>query len=164
MFSVVLDTFTTPKSKGGMKEESLDVLAAVVDMTTEVALTRPWRRWVEAGVARGEVCLKEKGAIMGMVLSDPMPPKIGLKVGVKMLKVVDVAVVIEVLEYKEPPISLLGGSPKMGFDVGFAEAMAGGGDAGRWGAGLLIPDRVLCTMSSAELRAGSPGGMVVLSA
>lgn len=145
-----------------MKEESLDVLAAVVDTTTEVALTRPWRRWVEAGVARGEVCLK--GAIMGMVFSGPTPPKIGLKEGVKMLRVAGVVVVTEVLEYKEPPISLLGGGPKMGFDVGFAEAMAGGGDAERWGAGLLIPDRVLCTLSSAELRAGSPGGMVVLSA
>lgn len=113
---MVLVTFATPKSKGGLKE-SLDVLAGVVDMTTEVALTRPWKRWVEAGVGGGEACLKEKGAIMGIVLSGLTLPKIGLKVGVKVPGAEDGAAVTEILEYKEVPVSLLGGSPKMGFDM-----------------------------------------------
>lgn len=113
---MVLVTFATPKSKGGLKE-SLDVLAGVVDMTTEVALTRPWKRWVEAGVGGGEACLKEKGAIMGIVLSGLTLPKIGLKVGVKVPGAEDGPAVTEILEYKEVPVSLLGGSPKMGFDM-----------------------------------------------
>ena len=79
---MVLVTFTTPRSKGGLKEP-LDVLAGVVDTTTEVALTRPWKRRVEAGVGGGEVCLKEKGALTGIVLSGLRLPKIALKVGVE---------------------------------------------------------------------------------
>lgn len=125
-----LVTFTIPKSKGGLKEESSDVLAELVDVTTEVALTRPWKRWVEAGVAGEVVCLKEKGAIMGIVLSGSVLPKIGLKVGVKIPGVEDTAAVTEILEYKEPPISPLGGRPKMGFDMGPAEVAAGNADAG----------------------------------
>lgn len=141
----VLVTFTMPKSKGGLKEESLDVEAGVVDMTTEVALTRPWKRWVEAGGGGGDFCLKEKGAIMGTVLSVFMLPKIGVKVGVKILRVEDAAAVSEILEYKEPPISLLGGSPKIDFDMWSAEVATRGVDAGRWGAGLLIsPNKALC--------------------
>lgn len=142
----------------------MEVLAGVVDTTTEVALTRPRSRWVEAAGARGEVCLGEKGAMTGMVVSGPMPPKMGLKLGVRMLGVEDAVAVTAVLEYKEPPISLLGGSPQMGFDVGPTEAATGGADAGRWGAGLLIPDRVLCAVSPAGLRARSPGGRVALPA
>ena len=57
---MVLVTFMTPKSKGCVKEESLDVLPGVVAMTTEVVLTRLWSRWIEVGGAGGEVCLKEK--------------------------------------------------------------------------------------------------------
>ena len=58
MLSMVL--VLTPKSKGCVKEESLDVLPGVVAMTTEVVLTRLWSRWIEVGGAGGEVCLKEK--------------------------------------------------------------------------------------------------------
>lgn len=141
-------TFTAPTSNGGMKEWSLGVVA----MMPERALTGPWRRWVEAGEARGEVCSKEKGAIVGRALRGPMPPSIGLEVGVGMLE--DVVVAIEVVEYEETPISLLGGSPNMGCDVGSAEAVASGGaEAGRWGAGLLIPDRGLSPGSTAGLTA-----------
>lgn len=57
---MVLVTFMTPKSKGCVQQESLDVLAGVVAMTTEVVLTRLCSRWVEVGGAGGEVCLKEK--------------------------------------------------------------------------------------------------------
>lgn len=141
-------TFTMAKSNGGTKERSL----AGVAMMPERALTGPWRRWVEAGEARGEVCSKEKGAIMGRALTGPMPSNIGSEVGVRMLE--DVVVATEVVEYEETPISLLGGSPNMGFDVGSAEAVASGGtEAGRWGAGLLIPDRGLSPGSTAGLPA-----------
>lgn len=156
---MVLVTFTTPNSKGGLKEP-LDVLAGVVDMTTEVALTRPWKRRVEAGVGGGEVCLKEKGALTGIVLSGLMLPKIGLKVGVEIPGGEDAAAVLEILEYEEPPVSLLAGSPMMGFDMRSAEVATGGADAGRWGAGLLInPNTVLCIVGAAGLMAGEPRGV-----
>lgn len=54
---------------------------------------------------------------MGIVLSGLTLPKIGLKVGVKVPGAEDGAAVTEILEYKEVPVSLLGGSPKMGFDM-----------------------------------------------
>ena len=153
MLPMVLVTFTTPKSKGGLKE-SLDVLAGVVDMTTEVALTRPWKRWVEAGVGGGEACLKAKGAIVGIVLSGLTLPKIGLKVGVKVPGAEDGAAVTEILEYKEVPVSLLGGSPKMGFDMWSAEAATGGTSSPGWGAGLLISlNEVLCVAGAVGITA-----------
>lgn len=156
---MVLVTFTTPNPKGGLKEP-LDVLAGVVDMTTVVALTRPWKRRVEAGVGGGEVCLKEKGALTGIVLSGLMLPKTGLKVGVEIPGGEDDAAVLEILEYEEPPISLLAGSPEMGFDMRSAEVATGGADAGRWGAGLPInPNKVLCIVGAAGIMAGESRGM-----
>lgn len=156
---MVLVTFAAPNSKGGLKEP-LDVLAGAVDMTTEVALTRPWKRRVEAGVGGGEVCLKEKGALTGVVLSGLMLPKIGLKVGVEIPGGEDAAAVLEILEYEEPPVSLLAGSPKMGFDMWSAEVATGGADAGGWGTGLLInPNKVLCIAGAAGLMVGGSRGM-----
>lgn len=73
----------TPKLKAGFKVESVGALVRLVDMTTEVALTRPWKRWEEAGGNGAEGCLVGKGAGTGRVLSGATAPrKMGLKVGV----------------------------------------------------------------------------------
>lgn len=91
---------------------------------------------------------------MGIVLSGLTLPKIGLKVGVKVPGAEDGAAVTEILEYKEVPVSLLGGSPKMGFDMWSAEAAIGGTDAEGWGAGLLISlNEVLCVAGAVGITA-----------
>lgn len=69
---------------------------------------------------------------MGVVLSGSMLPKMGLKVGIEMAGSDRAAAVTEILVGKETPVSLLGGGPQMGFDVGSAEVAARGTDAERW--------------------------------
>lgn len=122
--------FIILKFKGGLKEEFLDVLVELVDVIIEVVLIRLWKRWVEVGVVGEVVCLKEKGVIMGIVLSGFVLLKIGLKVGVKIFGVEDIVVVIEILEYKEFLILSLGGRLKMGFDMGLVEVVVGDVDVG----------------------------------
>lgn len=157
MLSTALVTLTTSKPRGGLKEESLDELAGAVDTTTEVALTRSWEVWVGAGGAGQQVCLGERAPFTGIVLSGPMLPKTGSKVGAKLPGGDNAAVAI--LKCKAFPVSLLGGGPKTHFDVGSAEVAAGGADAERWRAGLTFPNKHLC----AGLMTGGCGDLADLS-
>lgn len=104
------------------------MLTGVVEVAIELVLPRLWKRWAVAGGPGGEVCLKEKGAITGLVFSGSMLPKMGLKVGVERPGGDWAAVVAEILEGKEISASLLGGGLQLGFDVG----SAGGAGAERW--------------------------------
>lgn len=128
----VLVTPAPPKSRGGLREESVGVLTGVVEVAIELILPRLWKRWAAAEGPGGEVCSKEKGVIAGLFLSGSMPPKTGVKVGVERPGGGRAAVVAEMLEGKETPASLLGGDLQLGFDVGSAEAAAGGAEAERW--------------------------------
>lgn len=124
----VLVTPAPPKSRGGLKGESVGVLTGVVEVAIELVLPRLWKRWVAAGEPGGAVCLKEKG----LVLSGSMLPKTGLKVGIERPGGDRAAVVAEILEGKETPASLLGGGLQLGFDVGSADMAAGSAEAERW--------------------------------
>lgn len=124
----VLMTPTTSQRTGGLKEESLYVLAGVVGMTAEAAWGRPWGAWIEAGGAGGKACLKEKGAVMGRVVSGPVPPNIGLKVGITVPRGGGAAAVTEILGCEASAVSPLVGGPQMHFNMRSAEVVAG--DAG----------------------------------
>lgn len=105
---------------------SLDVLAATADVTIEGAVARPWKRWVEAEISEGgEACWGHTGAVMGIVLSGSILPKIGLWVGLKMLGAVereeeldDAPAVTEILEYEQSLTSLLCTGPRTGLNAG----------------------------------------------
>lgn len=161
MVPTVLVTPTTSQRTGGLKEESLYVLAGVVGMTAEAAWGRPWGAWVEAGEAGGKAslkekgavgmtagaawgrpwgawvqageaggkaCLKEKGVVMGRVVSGPVPPNTGLKVGITVPRGGGAAAVTEILGCEASAVSLLVGGPQMHFNMRSAEVVAG--DAG----------------------------------
>lgn len=95
--------------------------------------------------------MKEKGVDKGTDVGGPMLPKIGLKVTDEVLVVVGraeleegVAVTLVGLDGKGPSFSLLGGTPKMGLNLGDAEDTAGAvGAEGLAGGVLSIPDRIL---------------------
>ena len=148
----VLVTVHTPKLNAGFGAESAEVLAVVMDTTAEVALAWPLKRGALVLVAGVAVCLKEKGVNMGMDAGGPMLLKIGLKVRGGLLVVVGMAeledaaaVTLEGPEGKGPSFSLLGGTTKMGLNMGDAEDTAGATEAGGLAGGVLsIPNRILC--------------------
>lgn len=94
----------------------------------------------------------KKGVDRGTDVGGPMLPKIGLKVTDEVLVVVGraeledaVVVTLEGLDGKGPSFSLLGGSTKMGLNMGDAEDTAGAAEAeGLVGGVLRIPKRMLC--------------------
>lgn len=95
--------------------------------------------------------MKEKGADKGTDVGGPMLPKIGLKVTDEVLVVMGraeleegAAVTLVGLDGKRPSFSLLGGTPKMGLNLGDAEDTAGAAEAeGLAGGVLSIPDKIL---------------------
>lgn len=100
---------------------SLDVLAVLADVTTQGAVVaRLWKRWVEAELSEGEGCLADTEAVVDIVLSGSILPKIGLKVGLRVPGVVEgeesagASAITEILEYEEAVTSLLGRGPQRG--------------------------------------------------
>lgn len=138
----MLVTLTTSRPRGGLEEVPLDELAGAVDTTTEVVLTRSWEAWAGAGGAGQQVCWEENASVTGIVLSGPMLPKTGVKVGATLPRGDDA--VVDMLKHRAFPVSLLGGGPDTHFDVESAEVTAGGADAERWRAGLTFPNKHLC--------------------
>lgn len=67
MLPTVLVTPAPPKSRGGLKEEPVDVLAGAAEVATELVEPGLWKRRVTAGGPGGDGCLKEKGVITGLV-------------------------------------------------------------------------------------------------
>lgn len=103
---------------------SLDVLAGMADVPIQGAVVvRPWKRWLEEELSEAEVCLLDTEAVVDIVLSGSILPKIGLKVGLKMPRVVeegeleDASAVTETLEYEEARTSLLCMGPQMGLNA-----------------------------------------------
>lgn len=148
----VLAAVRTPKLNAGFGAESAEALAVVMDTTAEVAPAWPLKRGALVVVAGVAVCLREKGVNMGTDAGGPMLLKIGLKVRGGLLVVMGtaeledaVAVTLEGLEGKGPSFSLLGGTTKMGLNMGDAEDTAGAAEAGGLTGGVLnIPNRILC--------------------
>jgi hypothetical protein len=154
---VVLATVFTPKPNMGFGVESVDVLVLVTEAVVEVVVVKPVKTGaiVAAVVTEVAVCLKEKG-VKDREVGGPMLPKMGLKVGVVVLVVVgrveleEAGVVAEGLEGRELLLSLLGGTRKMGLNMGEAEDTPGAageeeaaGEEGRGGWLLGIPNTML---------------------
>lgn len=142
----VLATEVTPKPNTSFEAE-----AVVPEATVEVAVARPEKRGtgVAVVVAVAVVCFREKGADRGMVVNGSTLSKIGLKVGVVVLAVVErvvldeAVVVVEELDGKGVSFSLLGVAIKMGLNMGEAEAGLGTAREEELEGGLNIPNSML---------------------
>lgn len=103
---------------------SLDVLAGMADVTIQgTVVARLWKRWVEPELSEREGCWVDTGAVLDIVLSGSILPKIGLKVGLKIPGVVekeeleDASAMTEILEYEAVLTLVLCTDPHIGLNA-----------------------------------------------